>query len=373
MKVILIRSRAIDPSIQKYAESLAQGGYEVTLLLWDRQNQVPSGISKNYTIHCFKLCAPYDSISVVFYHPVWLMYEFIFLMKNRVDIIHPCDLDTLYPAILAKFINKSYLCYTIFDFFAGNIPQTLPDIIKKIIASIEKVGIQFADVLFLVDEARISQIKGAKIKKIDYIYNTPPEKVNPEQIPILNKKMDEKIIFYAGALNSERIRSISMIIEAMSDIENIKLIVAGTGPGQNLIEKIAANPENKVEYLGLISYDDVIRFTYHSDILFAFYDPINPNNRLASPNKLFEAMMCSKPIIVNDDTSMADIVRNERWGIVVPYGDIKEIKKAINQLINDRRMRNFFGANGRKAYEARYSWHIMETRLIHAYESLSGK
>jgi glycosyltransferase involved in cell wall biosynthesis len=83
--------------------------------------------------------------------------------------------------------------------------------------------------------------------------------------------------------------------------------------------------------------------------------------------------MCSKPIIVNDDTSMADIVRNEKCGIVVPYGDVEAIKKAISQLIQDRQLSNLLGENGRKAYETRYSWNIMETRLIHAYESLSEK
>lgn len=370
MKVILVRSRAIDPSIQKYAESLAHAGFDVTLLLWDRKNQIPSGNSKNYAIHCFKLDAPYDSLSVILYHPLWMMYEFIFLIKNSADVIHACDLDTLYPAILAKFIKKSYLCYTIFDFYSENLPSIVPDLLKKIIAYLEKAGIQFTDVLFLVDEARIPQIKGAKIKKIEYIYNTPQEKVNSGKIPELNKKNDEVIIFYAGSLDSERVRSIKMIIEAVRDIEDIKLIVAGTGQDQNIIEKIAANPGNNIEYLGWISYEEVISFTYKSDILFAFYDPSLPNNRLASPNKLFEAMMCSKPIIVNNCTSMADIVSDEKNGFVVPYGDIAQIKEAIINLINDPSLREKLGENGRKAYVQKYSWKIMEKRLVTAYKNL---
>jgi len=370
MKVILVRSRAIDPSIQKYAESLAHAGFDVTLLLWDRKNQIPSGNSKNYAIHCFKLDAPYDSLSVILYHPLWMMYEFIFLIKNSADVIHACDLDTLYPAILAKFIKKSYLCYTIFDFYSENLPSIVPDLLKKIIAYLEKAGIQFTDVLFLVDEARIPQIKGAKIKKIEYIYNTPQEKVNSGKIPELNKKNDEVIIFYAGSLDSERVRSIKMIIEAVRDIKDIKLIVAGTGQDQNIIEKIAANPGNNIEYLGWISYEEVISFTYKSDILFAFYDPSLPNNRLASPNKLFEAMMCSKPIIVNNCTSMADIVSDEKNGFVVPYGDIAQIKEAIINLINDPSLREKLGENGRKAYVQKYSWKIMEKRLVTAYKNL---
>lgn len=107
------------------------------------------------------------------------------------------------------------------------------------------------------------------------------------------------------------------------------------------------------------------------DVLFATYDPIYPTNRYASPNKLFEAMMCHKPIIVNDGTSMADIVRRENCGIVVPYGDVNELKNAILKLKNNPQLYGRLGVNGRNAYDTKYSWKIMEQRLLDVYKHIN--
>ena len=170
-KVILIRSKAIDPAVEKYANSLAQQGYDVTLLIWDRKNQIPVGNSNNYITHCFKLRAPYNSISVFFYSPVWMIYEFIFLIKNNADIIQACDLDTLYPAIIAKIIRNKRLVYLIFDFYANNLPDgkfsRMRTVIRSFVAHIEKIGIGCADLLILADESRIEEVKGARINKVN--------------------------------------------------------------------------------------------------------------------------------------------------------------------------------------------------------------
>jgi glycosyltransferase involved in cell wall biosynthesis len=54
----------------------------------------------------------------------------------------------------------------------------------------------------------------------------------------------------------------------------------------------------------------------------------------------------------------------------VPYGDVDAIKEAVQRLKNDPELRQRLGHNGRKAYQNRYSWTIMEGRLIDAYNEL---
>ena len=107
-----------------------------------------------------------------------------------------------------------------------------------------------------------------------------------------------------------------------------------------------------------------------SDLLFVLYDPNVPNNRYASLNKLFEAMMCGKPILVGDETAMTEIVREEDCGRVVPYGDVDAIKHAIRTLKNDSPLCKRLGENGRKAYGTKYSGKIMEGRLLEVYDKL---
>lgn len=67
---------------------------------------------------------------------------------------------------------------------------------------------------------------------------------------------------------------------------------------------------------------------------------------------------------------MAEIVREENCGIVVPYGDADAIKHAILTLKNDPTLCKHLGENGRNAYETKYSWEIMEERLLEIYRRL---
>ena len=81
-------------------------------------------------------------------------------------------------------------------------------------------------------------------------------------------------------------------------------------------------------------------------------------------------MMCGKPILVSDDSSMAGIVRQNNCGLVVPYGDVGAIREAIVKLVTNPGLREELGKNGRRAYEEKYSWTIMEKRLVDAYKRL---
>jgi glycosyltransferase involved in cell wall biosynthesis len=283
-------------------------------------------------------------------------------MRNNCDIIHAADLDTLLPSILVKCIKKKKIAYIMYDFYGGNFKNYY---ISRILSKIEKFAIRFANVLFLVDEDRYEQVKGAKINKLVYIYNSP-EDYYPT-VKSTSRLKSEVIIFYAGYIY--RTRGLEEVIDAVKNLTGVKFIIAGIGPDKDIIEQKVANLDS-IHYIGLIPYEEVIKRILDADMLFAFYDPKISNNRYASPNKLFEAMMCGKPIIVNDDTTLANIVRKENCGLVVPYGDIEAIKDAILKLKNDSSLYRKLGENGRRAYDEKYSWDIMGKRLINIYDEL---
>lgn len=81
-------------------------------------------------------------------------------------------------------------------------------------------------------------------------------------------------------------------------------------------------------------------------------------------------MMCGKPIIVSEGTSMANIIEKYANGLVVPCDDIDAIKEAVLRLKNDTRLRQILGENGRKAFDSFYNWEIMEKRLLNVYDKL---
>lgn len=371
MNVILVRSRASDPNVLKIARFLANNDFKTSVLIWDRTGKNKDTIVNKMRIRFFRIHAPYDKVTIVFYQPFWWLFEFVFLLSNanRDTVIHVCDLDTLWPAIFVKILKRVQLNYTIYDFYADNLPNKTPRIIRALIAFIEKSGLRFAHTVFLVDESRLAQVNGGKLNNVVYIYNTPEDSYAQNfNLSQNTKKTTEFSIFYAGTLIEDR--GILNLIKTIEEIDNIKLIIAGIGPLTNYLKNISVSQKGKMQYLSWLSYNEVIGYTRNADLLFALYNPNVPNNRFASPNKLFEAMMCGKPIIVSDGGSMADIVRRETCGLVIPYGDNNALKNAILTLRDNPNLRKQLGANGRKAYENKYSWMIMEGRLILAYEEL---
>lgn len=371
----MIRGRAIDAAVNKVAKTLSEHGYDVKLLVWDRQNSLKGEKDDGYEIRRFNLRAPYDRPTVFVYLPIWWIYEFFFLLRDNCDVIHACDLDTLIPAVVAKVIKRAPLCYTIYDFYANNLPdgrfQSVRKVIRSLVARVEKFGIGFAEILFLVDESRYEEVRGSRINKLVYIYNSPPDYFNANQAEQPGNAAAEMTVFYAGVIS--RLRGLQFMASSVQDLEGVRLILAGPVHDEAFLQSSVLTSE-KTRYLGwLPSYEDVIRETLEADVLFRLSDPKIPKTKYESPNKLFEAMMCGKPIVVSDGSSMANIVREENCGLVVPYGDVTAIREALLKLKNDLQLRQTLGQNGRNAYENRYGWRIMEQRLLDSYEQLSSK
>lgn len=361
MKIVLVRSRAIDPAVHKVAKSLSEMGHDVKLLLWDRKGDYQPEANLKYKIIRFKFNAPYDKSIVFLYLPIWWIYEFLFLLRVDAKIIHLFDFDTLFPAIFVKLIKNNVLFYTIYDFYADNLPSEIPNFLKKFVAFLERWSISFSEALFLVDEYRYKQVMGTKIKRIEYIYNSPPDYKGS-----FDGKKEKKDfnIFYAGIIHKSR--GLKFIIEAIKNIEHVNFVIAGTGPEELYLKKTYLDMD-KIKFIGQINYNEVIFESLNSDVIIALYDPELPNNKFASPNKLFEAMMCGKPIIINSGIFASKIVQKEKCGIIVDYGDLEELKKTIIRLRDDPVLCETIGNKGRVAYERKYSWNIMKKKLLKVY------
>src|SRR5574341_443556 len=145
--------------------------------------------------------------------------------------------------------------------------------------------------------------------------------------------------------------------------------LAGFGGDQERILASAAGLAN-VNWHGRVPYERALQLSAAADALFATYDPAIPNHRYASPNKLFEAMMLGKPVIVCAHTNMDRIVADADCGLVLPYGDIPALEAALRRLASDAALRRRLGENARRAYEESYSWARMQTRLEALYASL---
>jgi glycosyltransferase involved in cell wall biosynthesis len=150
-----------------------------------------------------------------------------------------------------------------------------------------------------------------------------------------------------------------------------RLEIAGFGGDEELIKQKAQSLPN-VYWHGRVDYGAAMALNQKGTTLIATYDPSIPNHRFSSPNKVFEAMMLGKPIIVAKCTNMDEIIQQANCGIVINYGNENELEDALTQLSSDPETCQKLGANGRHAYETQYSWTIMSSRLVNLYKNLEN-
>jgi len=363
-KILFIRANSTSPRVIKEATSLVRQNYDVHLFLWNRLGSLTiTHVVNNIAITEYGFRAPFGN-KVVFYWIFWWFGILKFLLRNKFDIVHVCGLDSYCPVIILKSIKNFKIVYDIFDFLGDSLPVGTPNILRKLIGGLERILSKFADAVIIVDDSRRAQIYNIDGSKIEIIMNC----VDDRYSKTIEKYPNELFtIFYGGMLSKNR--GLLKLLDVIRNDRNVSLIVAGSGEGEmQLVDSF--KQEKNITFLGQISHVEALEYTFKCDVIFAFYNPEIPINQLASPNKLFEAMMCRTPIIVNLETTMAKLVQEIDCGFAVPYEDENQLKESIIKLRSDRSIGKHMGDNGRMAFESQYNWQIMESRLLTLYANL---
>ncbi|MBC8507444.1 MAG: glycosyltransferase family 4 protein [Anaerolineales bacterium] len=368
-RILICRSNPIvpDPRVEKTVKSLAEAGYNVAILCWDRTGRLPVGEVVN-GVPCTRLPikAQYGSGMENFlplFRWQWMLFRWLIIHKNDYDLIHACDFDTVLAGMIVKRLFGKKVIYDIFDFYADHLRAT-PNWTKNIIRAVDLWVINHVDGLIVTDDARWEQISIEAPKNSAVIYNTPQDTSDlfgKQDQPSPSRGLQ---LVYVGLLQVER--GLLDILSILNENPNWHLDLAGFGGDEELILEKAGKMEN-VQWHGRIPYQRALELTHGADVILALYDPALPNHRYASPNKLFEAMMLGKPIVVAAKTNIDSIVLDENCGLVIEYGGITELRDSLLRLDADLMLRRKLGANGRRAYETKYSWVEMKKRLLDLY------
>lgn len=371
MHILITRSNPIspDPRVEKIGRALIGAGYSVQALGWDRTGNLPKQETRDGVPVCRLLIRAEYGRGIGNLPQLlkwqWGLWRWLLQHHAEYDVIHACDFDTILPAVWMKTFFKKRVIYDIFDFYADHLRAT-PARIKSIIRSMDLWAIGRVDALILVDDARVEQVAGSKPRLTSIIYNSP-EDVSNKFIRLDKSNTGGLRLAYIGLLQVER-----GLLEVLSVLRNHPewyLDLAGFGGDEEIILTAATKMPN-IHWHGRVSYQQALQLSAEADVLFATYNPEIPNHKYSSPNKIFEAMMFGKPIIVAAGTNMDRMIAEADCGCIVPYGDIPALEKTLQNLATDPELVRKLGVNARKAYETRYHWALMSKRLIQLYEKV---
>jgi glycosyltransferase involved in cell wall biosynthesis len=352
-----------NPRAQKIVNTLSKK-YDILVLEWNRERHNSNENIKVFVqLKSLRLSAPYGSPFLIFYWPVFWLWVVINLIITRPKAIHACNFDVAVACYFYKIFTNTKLVFDSFDKFSLAFVPPKNKLLFKIMDTFENVIAYKSDALVTVNADRLFTYGRFLPKFVTIIMNVPQDMLKfikkSSTLRIRNK--DKFVIVYTGGIAHDR--GLLLLKEVIKDIDKVKLILAGRVV-DNTLNKLL--PDSKIRYFGMLSYDDAIELERQADLIPVLYDPTLPINRVANPNKLFEAMMLGVPVITN---VCKEIVREAGCGLIVEY-NLKSVKEALDYLISHPEVREKMSANGRKAFEEKYNWNLMERRLLRLYQRL---
>ena len=373
MKVLFLRSNPVDPDsrVEKEVESLLKNGIEAEIFCWDRSknHKVIKEEKKIGNVKCPIYRAGFQSIYgagfkknfgplVKFQNAI---VQFIKINHYKYDVIHACDFDTAFSAFRLARKYRIKFIYDIFDYYADafNVPKAL----KNIVINFDTNIINKSDAVIICSEKRKKQLREARPKRLIVIHNSPKT---------INWRKNEEnksgflSIAYVGILNDGRM--IPEMLDIVSKNKKYKLLIGGFGKYESLVKKYALANENIIFY-GKVPYEKTIRIESESDVLTALYDPAIPNHQYAAPNKFYEALMLGKPLIMCKNTGMSEVIEKNKFGILIDF-DRKGLEKGFKEVYSNIDSFKKKQNEEKKLFDEKYSWNIMEKRLLKLYREI---
>ncbi len=187
---------------------------------------------------------------------------------------------------------------------------------------------------------------------------------------INNLKLNQKIkIGFVGTFGQwhgipELVKAVKLINNKANLKNKAVFLLIGDGKLKKWAQKFLKNQPN-VFFLGLIPYKEIEYYLAICDIV------LSPHCRQAdqkkffgSPTKLFEYMAMEKAIIASKVGQIAEVLTNNENAILVEPGNIEELAKAIERLINNPKLIKVLAKNAFLDAKKNHSW-ISKFLVLH--------
>jgi len=311
----------------------------------------------------YELCKNVDSDIVHVFKPK--VYSFgvgllLKLLKNKKIILDIDDWES-------QYVYDNYFSYNPIDLFKFSfVDFYMPEsyFSKKLLEKLRNYSDRIiVDALCLQKKFGGTYIpSGADTDLFD------PEKYNPK---IIREKYsiekDDILISFIGTPRKHKgiLELIKAFEETRKENENIKLMIVGASN-----DNIFANELRKKEGIIVENYRPHDKIPYYiaaADIIAA---PLknNPSAMMQMPYKIYEMMSMGKAIIA---TGVADIpVVLNNCGRVIEPNNLEQLKMAILEYSNNKRLRTRDGDNAREKCIKEYSFNVIRKKIFEVYDNI---
>lgn len=219
---------------------------------------------------------------------------------------------------------------------------------------------------------------GIPEKRIHVISNTENESTfqfKPEQadFSIREQYRDKFVMSYIGGIGVHRgldttLKAIPYIIKELS---NIHFLIVGADPkSMDVIDALVKelNIGAYVEVLSWQPFHKVNSYVMASDVCLVPHNDFE-HTQTTIPHKLFQYMICGKPVLVSDCKPLKRIMEQAKGGAIFRANDEKHLAMTLVQMSRNPQELIQMGLNGQRAALGPFSWKIDADRLTRLYSS----
>jgi len=142
----------------------------------------------------------------------------------------------------------------------------------------------------------------------------------------------------------------------------LQLTIAGCIiPEEQVKAYFPAQLRDRISVLPFLGRDAMPQL-YASHDIFVF-----PSLMEGMPLTLLEAMAGAMPVVTTNTCGMADLIENERNGLLVPAADAPTLGAAIGRLQNDANLRRNLGLSAQKDAR-RFTWDLIARELEQVFQ-----
>jgi glycosyltransferase involved in cell wall biosynthesis len=183
---------------------------------------------------------------------------------------------------------------------------------------------------------------------------------------------DRRVVLYHG--NVEPGRGVDALVEACAGITDVALAFLGHG---SLVAGLAERAESdewrgRLAVLPMVPPDDVIAWVAGADFSACLIEPTTTSLRLASPNKLFQAIAAGVPVLASDSGPIREDVERYGVGVTCDPTDPGAVGDAVRRLLGlSPDEYAALRSAARRAHVEELNWEREAERLVALYDDLA--
>lgn len=359
--VSVINDLVTDQRVNKNCMALQKAGFAV-LLVGRKQRKSPPMDARPYKTRRMRLLFERGPLFYAEYN----IRLFLFLLFHRADMLFSNDLDTVLPNYFVSRIKRCKMILDSHEYFTETPEVVHRPRVQRVWKRIEGFAVPRLGRLITVNESIAELFRDKYGVEVAVVRNIPMRRALPPagDRAKLGLPADKHLLVLQGSgINIQR--GAEELVQAMALLDDCHLMIIGGGDVLPLLKEMARelHIEERISFLPRMPYADMMAHTQLAEVGFTLDKDTNLNYRFSLPNKLFDYIQASVPIVASHLVEIEKIIRQYDLGLFIDEHTPECIARTVREALANENRRRQWKENLAKAAQE-LCWENEEQNLL---------